>query len=155
MKEYFKVWFNHFTNHPGLYVEATLNNTYGYFYPLKTSWYFHSRLDTRIVEDGFKYSYSHSLKGVRDVLASFGNLFPYIPVLGLLINIGFNSWILLFMLLFLIYKKKYSSIIYLLPSLVLLLICFASPANTYFRYALPFIFALPLNIGLFLKTVKE
>ena len=155
LKEYFKVWFNQFTRHPGLYVEATLNNTYGYFYPLKTSWYFHSRHDTRIVEDGFKYSYSHSLKGLRDALSGFGNLFPYIPILGLLINIGFNAWILVFMLIYLIYKKKYSSIIYLLPSLVLLLICFASPANTYFRYALPFIFALPVNLGLFLKTVKE
>ena len=155
LKEYFKVWFNQFIKHPGVYIEATLNNTYGYFYPLKTSWYFHSRHDTRIVEDGFKYSYSHSLKGVRDVLSGFGNIFPYIPLIGLLINIAFNAWILLFLLFYLIYKKKYSSIIYLLPSLVLLLICFASPANTYFRYALPFIFALPLNIGIFIKTIRE
>ncbi|MBQ3475512.1 MAG: hypothetical protein IJH20_05025 [Bacilli bacterium] len=155
LKEYFKVWFNQFIKHPGVYIEATLNNTYGYFYPLKTSWYFHSRHDTRIVEDGFKYSYSHSLKGVRNVLSGFGNIFPYIPLIGLLINIAFNAWILLFLLFYLIYKKKYSSIIYLLPSLVLLLICFASPANTYFRYALPFIFALPLNIGIFIKTIRE
>ena len=155
LKEYFKVWFNQFTKHPGVYIEATLNNTYGYFYPLKTSWYFHSRHDTRIVEDGFKYSYFHSLKGVRDTLSGFGNIFPYIPIIGLLINIAFNAWILLFLLFYLIYKKKYSSIIYLLPSLVLLLICFASPANTYFRYALPFIFALPLNVGIFIKTIKE
>ena len=155
LKEYFKVWFKQFTKHPGVYIESTLNNTYGYFYPLKTSWYFHSRHDTRIVEDGFKYSYSHSLKAVRDTLSSFGNVFPYIPLIGLLINIGFNTWILLFMLFYLIYKKKYSAIIYLLPSLVLLLICFASPANTYFRYALPFIFALPLNVGLFIKSIRE
>ncbi|MBR3117340.1 MAG: hypothetical protein IKF36_05685 [Bacilli bacterium] len=153
LKDYFGVWFDEFKKHPKTYVEATINNTYGYFYPLKTSWYYHSRLDTRIVEDGFDYHYN-GLKNTRKVLDSIGQAYPYIPILGLLINIAFNVWVILFMFMYFLYKKKYSSNIYLLPSLVLILVCFASPANTYFRYALPFVFALPLNIGIFIKENK-
>ena len=51
------------------------------------------------------------------------------------------------------YRKKYKEIIYLLPSFVLILVCFASPVNAYFRYALPYVFALMLNYGLFMKEV--
>ena len=51
-------------------------------------------------------------------------------------------------------EKKYKYIITLLPSLTLLLICVASPVNTYFRYAMPYVFALMLNYGLFMKEVK-
>ena len=68
-------------------------------------------------------------------------IFPYIPVIGFLVNIGFNSWILLFMACYLIYQKKYKSLV-------------ASPANTYFRYALPNIFAMPLLFGIFLKDCE-
>lgn len=35
--QYFKVWLKQFFKHPGTYVEATLNNTYGYFYANKAS----------------------------------------------------------------------------------------------------------------------
>ena len=58
------------------------------------------------------------------------------------------------MLSYLIYLKKYKEIIYLSPSFVLVLVCIASPVNTYFRYAMPYVFALMLNYGLFMKEVK-
>ena len=38
LKEYFKVWFNGLIKHPGTYIEATMNNVYGFFYPEKTKW---------------------------------------------------------------------------------------------------------------------
>lgn len=33
-------WLN---KHPKTYVEATIENTYGYFYPVETNWYVHTR----------------------------------------------------------------------------------------------------------------
>lgn len=91
------------------------------------------------------------LKPIRTILKGFAIIFPYIPFIGLIINIGFNSWILLFMLSYMIYKRKYKDIIYLIPSFILLLVCFVSPANTYFRYALPNIFAMPVMLSMFSK----
>ena len=58
------------------------------------------------------------------------------------------------MFAYLFYQKKYRDLVYLTPSLVLVLVCLLSPANCYFRYALPFVFGLMLNLGIFLKSCK-
>ena len=150
LKEYFKVWFNGLIKHPGTYIEATMNNVYGFFYPEKTKWYVYYNFDDRIVEDGFEYHYN-SLDTSRDILSGFAVTLPYIPVVGLISNIGFNVWIILTLLIYAIYKKLYKNIVILAPVLALILVCVVGPANTYFRYALPFIFAMPFIIGVFLE----
>lgn len=150
LNKYFRVWFKEFTKHPITYIEATIDNTYGYFYPLKTRWFIYYKYYDKVVEDGFDYHYN-DLKESRKFLSYYGVSFPYIPVIGLIVNIAFNVWILIFMLVYLIYKKKYKSAIYLIPSYILILVCIASPVNAYFRYALPYVFALMLNLGIFIK----
>ena len=153
LKDYFKVWFIELLKHPKTYIEATINNTYGYYYPIKTNWYIYHKFDSRIVKDGFNYHYNN-LDTSRKILTTYGQTFQSIPILNIFVNIGINVWILIFMLSYLIYLKKYKEIIYLSPSFVLVLVCIASPVNTYFRYAMPFVFALMLNYGLFMKEVK-
>ena len=153
LKNYFKVWLLELKKHPITYIEATINNTYGYFYPVETNWYVYI-IPKKIVNDfGFDYSFN-SLYILRYVLSAIALVFPYIPFIGLFVNIGFNTWILLFMLSYLLYKKNYKSIIYILPSLILLLVCFVSPANTYFRYALPNIFLMPTLFSMFIKEKR-
>lgn len=151
---YFKVWLNRGIKHPITYIEATIENTYGYFYPLKTNWYFYFKYSDIITEDGFKYSYN-GLSTLRSILSGYGLVFPYIPLLGLISNIGFNAWIMIFMFMYLLYKKNYKGLIVLSIPLSILLVCFASPANTYFRYALPYVFGMPLLIGLFMTNIKK
>ena len=150
LKEYFKVWFNGLLKYPGTYIEATMNNIYGFFYPEKTKWYVYYKFDDRITENGFDYHYN-SLEVPRKVLSEYAVAFPYIPVIGLISNIGFNVWIILTLLIYAIYRKLYKNILVLAPALVLILVCMVGPANTYFRYALPFIFAMPFIIGIFLE----
>ena len=153
LKDYFKVWFIELLKHPKTYIEATINNTYGYYYPIKTNWYIYHKFDSRIVKDGFNYHYNN-LDTSRKILTNYGQTFQFIPILNSFVNIGINVWILIFMLSYLIYLKKYKEIIYLSPSFILILVCIASPVNTYFRYAMPYVFALMLNYGLFMKEVK-
>lgn len=154
LASYFKVWFNGLIKHPGTYIEATMNNTYGFFYPEKTKWYVYYNFDDRITENGFLYHYN-SLELSRDILSGFAVSFPYIPIVGLISNIGFNVWIIFTLLAYAIYKKLYGKIIILAPALALILVCVVGPANTYFRYALPFIFAMPFIIGVFLEKRKD
>lgn len=154
LKNYFIVWFKELKDDPKTYVEATLNNTYGYFYPVKTNWYIYVNENKTINNYGFDYHFN-DLNVLRSALIAFGLVFPYIPFLGLIVNIGFNTWILLFMMAYLIYRKKYKEIIYLIPSIIVLLVCFASPVNTYFRYALPNVFAMPTMLLIFLNIRKE
>lgn len=154
LSAYFKAWFKGLKKDPITYVEATINNTYGYFFPLKTNWYIYYRYDKRLSESGFDYHFN-DLNELRTYLSVIGNAFPYVPLLNLFVNIGFNTWLILIMTMYLLYKKKYKYLIYLLPSLVLILICVASPANTYFRYVLPYVFSMPLLVGLFLDLNKK
>ena len=150
LKEYFKVWFNGLIKHPGTYIEATMNNVYGFFYPEKTKWYVYYKFDDRITENGFDYHYN-SLETSRNILSEYAVAFPYIPGIGLISNIGFNVWIIFTLFAYAIYKKLYKNILILAPALILILVCVVGPANTYFRYALPFIFAMPFIIGVFLE----
>ena len=140
--------------HPLTYVEATINNTYGYFYPFSTKWYIYYKYTPIIKEHGIDYHYNN-LTNLRTNLSNYGNIFPYIPIIGLIVNIGFSNYLLIFMLFYLIYKKKYKEMCYLFPSFVLTLVCIASPVNTYFRYALPTIFAIPVMISMFFKIIRN
>lgn len=154
LKNYFKVWYEMGKKHPKTYIESVINNTYGYYYPRKTNWYIYYKYLPILQEHGFDYHYNKLFK-LRGLLSFYGHMYQYIPLLGLIVNIGFNTYLLIFMLLYLIYNKKYKDMFYLLPSFLILLVCIASPANTYFRYALPNIFAMPLLISIFININKK
>lgn len=154
LKEYFGVWFSCFFRHPVTYIDATIANVYGYFYPEKQNWYVYYKFDKRILEDGFLYHYN-SLSGLRNVLSSFAVSFPSIPVIGLIANIAISVWILFTMVGYFLSKKKIRSLVFIIPSLVLILTCIVSPANTYFRYAMPYVFAILFLIGLFFDSTRN
>lgn len=154
LKKYFEVWFKQFKNKPVCYLEATVNNTYGYIYPLKINWYIYHKYNSTLEKNGLDYHYNN-LSNLRSILSTWGEIFPYIPIIGLIVNIGFNNWLLLFLLFYLIDRKKYRELFYLLPSCILTLVCFASPVNTYFRYALPNIFATPILLTIFNQIITK
>ena len=155
LKEYLKVWFKCFFRHPLVYIEATLHNIYGYFSPQQTNWYVYFKYDTRITQDNLVNYHYNKLGALRMLLSGYGQGYPYLPIIGLLANIGFNTWVLLGLALYSILKKKKELLIVLSPLLVSLLICIASPANTYFRYTMPYVFMLPSLFILFCKRFKE
>ena len=160
LKNYFKVWFRQFFKHPNVYVEAFLNNYYGYLYLEgdieKYTTGFIVNCDDDLTKTGkFNYSYNDKFKGERNAVKHILNISKKMPVIYWCTNIGLNTWILLIMLGYLIYKKKYKFIVFLLPSLVTLLVCCVSPVNAYFRYELPNIFAMPLIISIFIDIIKD
>lgn len=154
LSKYFGVWFNQFKKHPVVYLEATLHNTYGYYYPYKTNWYIYYKFKDKITEHGFDYHYN-DLSGLRSGLTVSAQVFPYIPLVGLIVNIGFSTWMIMLMIGYLISNKKFTEVTIYIPSLVVLMVCIASPVNVYFRYALPNVFAGPLLIGLFISIIKS
>lgn len=151
--EYFKVWFNQFFKYPVEYMDATISNVYGYFYLNTSKWYFYYGYNTKLEEAGFDYHYNN-LSSLRNALQVYGHIFPYIPVIGMYLNIGFVVWIYFVLLAFLIINKRSKYIPVILPALSLILVCIAGPANTYFRYAQPFIFSLPTVLFL-LYTILD
>lgn len=152
---YFKVWFLQFFKHPITYVNATINTVYGYFYPNTSNWYVYHNYDTRLTNAGLNYHYIKVLNIPRQILSGYGLAYPYIPLFGAQVNIGFNVWIYMFLFVFLIVEHKKKFIILLMPAFVLLLTCVVGPVNTYFRYMVPIVFSLPLIIGIIRKETKN
>lgn len=155
LKEYFKVWLKCFFRHPLVYIEATLSNIYGYFSPQDTNWYIYYKYDTRITENNLVNYHYNSLNNVRMILSGFGQAYPYIPGIGLISNIGFNTWLLLGLTFYSAIKKRKDLFVLLTPLLISLLVCVASPVNTYFRYTMPYIFSMPFLVPIVISRLKE
>ena len=153
LKAYFGVWFKGLIKHPITYIDATLNNIYGYFDPEDINWYIYTKYDTRIT-NLVDYHYN-DLSLLRLVLKNWGEAFIYIPIIGLISNIGFSTWIILAMGFWLCMQKQKKYAIILIPAYVSLLVCMASPVNTYFRYAMPYVFAIPFIVGVWLYINKK
>ena len=155
LSEYFHYWLQGLVKYPDTYIQATMNNVYGYFYPNSTKWYVYYKYDDRITQNDLVDYHYNNLGSLRQVLSSFGVSFPYIPVLGLLANVGFSSWLMFLMICYFIDRKMKKYIIVLSPLLISLLVCVASPVNTYFRYAMPYVFVMPALVLLMFKVWKE
>ncbi len=155
LKEYFYIWFKGFLRHPDTYVDATLNNIYGYFYPNAHKWYLYSEyVDTAQKEGAITYHFIPWTKPIRMFLKGWGNLFPYLPFIGLIASIGANTWALLILASYLLNKKNCKYLVTLIPLLTTLLICLISPVNTYFRYTMPYIYALPILAILIFNSIR-
>ena len=155
LKNYFKVWYKGLKKHPITYIESTVNNTYGYFYPNATNWYVYSKYNPKLKEVGFNYHYNSNFRVLRLILKCFAEGYKYIPVLGLIVNVGFLSWIYIFLLATVLKDKKYKYIILLLPAISFILTNIASPANTYFRYVLPYMMSLPFVLSTITKELRR
>ena len=153
---YLKVWFKYLLKDPICYINATLDNTYGYIYPNVHRWYlYYDYWDDLVDPNVMDYHFNDNTWWLRVPLTNYGETFPYLPVVGLLSNIGFSTWMTIILTVYIMTKKNKKYIIMLLPSYLSILVCIAGPANTYFRYAMPYMFILPVVTCLLLKKIKE
>ena len=159
LKSYFSVWLTQFTKSPTTYIQATINNTYGYFYPGSkatsyiASYSINSNKDLKRL-GVIDYHYN-KYKKIRKNIDSALKLLEESPIISLVVNIGFNTWIVLGMFSYLVYIKKYKYLICFAPTLSIILVCCASPVNAYFRYAMPYLFSMPLLISMFLSAFQK
>lgn len=152
--EYFKVWIKNFFRYPTDYIQATLNNTYQYFYPDQSKRVGYITLDG--LDDGiFNISLKEDTQEERMIIYNIHKSIRDLPVIGMIYSVGFHIDFLLVSIGYLIYKKKYKKITILMPLLVTLLICIASPINGHWRYALPIIMSFPITISIITLNEKS
>ena len=141
LSSYGKVWIRQFFRHPGVYVEAFLAHIYGWFDPQVSN--------APRYEAQTELFAAHGLFDQADkVLLAGYRLAERIIPLGFLQNVGVYTWALL-MLAGYMRKKNPKAGVLLIPLLVSLLICMASPCfYLHPRYAYPYMFTLPFLYGL-------
>ena len=155
LMDYFKAWFEMFWNHPMTYVNATVSNVYGYFYPATYRWYVYNTLNEKLPEAGFDYHFIDSLEPMRGFIQGYSEVFKYVPIVQMSVNCGFYTWSYLFLMVVLILQKKQRYIILFAPAFSLVLMNVAGPANTYFRYVLPYAVALFTILPLILLEINK
>jgi hypothetical protein len=163
--DYLKAWKSMFWKHPDAYIQATLNNTFGYFYPFCTfpqsnqiklnnpfsypafcsfrqvGGLFYIKHELLPKDFNNEYVFSDS---VRNTLASYYLLWTHVPVLSQIENPGTYSWFLLLFLGYIAKFKKIKNILALNIPLLCVLVCIASPVNGLIRYSLPLLGTFPL-----------
>lgn len=142
--KYLSVWFRQFFRHPTVYIQATLNNTYGYFYPENIGYYKDLFFMTQCVDEQ-KIFAPEGLKAASEKLCDINTKSRKLPVIGLFSSLGFFVWLDIFvMLYFMLYKKDKKFVVYNIPVIITLLTCIASPVNNTMRYGLPIMFMVPI-----------
>ncbi|MGN0331346.1 MAG: DUF6020 family protein [Kineothrix sp.] len=159
---YLQVWFLQFCRHPKIYLDATIDNTYGYYYPMANPLGekgFYTFLDVQAFpemlahETRFDFYTENSLfEKIKEDAAMWINRGRVDRVLLLSLSYapGAYTWLLCFALLLLMRKEKKSWVI-MAPTLMVLLICIASPVNAYVRYYFPIMATAPVFVCLLFR----
>lgn len=155
LMNYFNVWFKYLLKEPKIYVEATINNIYSYFYPESQKWYFYYKKYSVLNESGFDYHYVGFLKPLRLILCAYGTAYQYIPVISLTTSIGLTTWVYLYLMLILFRKKKNKYVLLLIPAFLTILMCMVGPVNAYYRYVIPYSMSLPFILSVIYNEIKN
>lgn len=158
MSRYFKTWLEMFKRHPGVYIEATLHNSYGYYYP-----FYHCKAQSpyrlytfRNPEPDTHSDYRFIMPAAlrKDVL-NYANFIGQLPGLAQLCNAGAYTWMLLILAGWLAYQKRWKGILALSAPALIVVINIASPVNGLFRYAFPLVACMPVVVYWCLSYRKE
>ena len=170
LRDYFAAWFSMGLRHPGCYIQATIANTYAYFYPgiLVGNEIERPILNIGITTGGINngtyqphFVQPESLRsGVADAIYATYD----IPVIAWLWSPATYVWALLASCAYVIHgyfallhrqgetaarrkKELFAAAILAVPLLMLLLTTVAGPLNGHLRYVLPLVAALPIVLA--------
>lgn len=149
---FFKLWAKVGMRFPDEYLESIITNTMGYWYPLNQGVYV-----------SYDIALYHTLIGMGDEIVKksycdwadkiYSALFwttdyRYVPVLGVLFRIMPYIWLVVYYMLWCIYKKdKKGALVGVLP-MIYILTCFCGPAA-----ALRYIYSIVVCVPLFLYGI--
>lgn len=166
LKNYFKVWFQMFWKHPGCYIEAYLNNYYGYFYmgndgtDRRTRYYeeFSTKcMEKRINQKGFAFHHLERFEPVRKFLEMESELVLHMPMGAVFQASAFYTWLVIVGMGYLLSVKKYRQLVMYFPAVSIILVSMVSPVNgtIYFRYMLSVMFVVPVLLGATVENGKK
>ena len=151
---YLRTWAGMLVKHPLCYFEAGFMLSYGYLAPVRPA------LDAYIQSQYFPVAAD---LGVYRVFGDFPTrafdsvreMFIEFPLTSLLCMAGLYTWALLTCLAALIRRKRGAALTLLIPGLMNVLICIASPLCAATRYELPVIASAPLILGWTMLNLRD
>lgn len=155
VKPYLKVWLKQFLRHPPVYVEATLNNCYGFFHPNSREYIF--CYTTISGNPDLVFDEIEALMPLKIAARYFVMLFESFPLTLPLCNTGCHVWLALYLLCRAWKRKDHLFLIPFASIFMSMIVCIACPVFFIngIRYALPIIYATPLLTALSLRGSNE
>lgn len=153
-----EIYLKYFTKYPTVYVEAFLNQNYGYLYPLKKATDIGTYVITKdagLHSDKIILNNTSPFNRLRVFLCKVPQLYIEWPVLCLIYNCSFYMWTILFLTGLLLVERKISSCILGIPLLLSIGVCFLSPLDACIRYMLSIIVVFPVFVSYFIFKIKE
>ncbi len=136
--------------YPRATIESFLCGNYGYWYPEAFNWV----VGREIYQPDKQEEKNLDLKSTPIVelkeLEKYDSLLDRrdLPLNSMLYSIGFTFWMVITMAMYVIYNKKYKSIVIYIPIIILWLTTIASPVFGEFRYIYSMFTCLPILIGI-------
>ena len=164
LKDYFSAWFQMLLRHPGIYIQATMNNYYQYFYPGESLFngYTYSWggqvMETVNDAEGTDFNLPEQLQSLREGYQSLREDTFRTPLLSWLNSPALYTWAAILYLLYCLRRKSFVGFVYGVPMLVQMLIFITGPTNgAYCRYEYPMLIYLPavLLLGLRLMGIPQ
>lgn len=138
--------------YPDTAMEAFLNKFYSYLYgnsAAKTKDYLWLGINSYAKQIEDLNVYNNDL-----YMANHMTFYAYMcavksmPLFSFLSYVGIYTWILIFVIIMLLFKKDFKALLVVLPVLLSLAVCIMSPVNGYIRYALPIMMGAPILLTL-------
>ncbi len=155
---YKKLWLQHMFKDPLTYLEASINNFYGYYYPsIRRTYVYFDYPESGWFEWDDKVSVERPdfLSVGRILVQMLCVILSKLPVICLLFYPGFYGIVFLGIMGYGCYKKKWKEMLIMMPLILTFLVNMVSPENANWRYTIPVVFMLPFMIALFLRKMER
>ncbi len=145
MKNYFGAFFSMFKKHPVCYIDAIINNAFGFFDVSRMSKMAYTYFWNKIDKDNKLY-----VEGAFPRLQKIGyKLIFFIqrfPVINIIFSVGTYTMISIFLILLIIRNKQYGKLYPAIVTILSILLLVISPAGGNFRYTMPMFMLLVFNL---------
>lgn len=145
-KEFFKLWISLGLRYPGDYLDAYIQQTYGYWYP--DSFYLVAEAEG-VSATELGVSTRHLIGGPlvvkgKELAIKLGSI---VPIYGTLWSMGVACWVLLFSMGTVLVRRETRKLLCYLPSVLLLFtVLIATPVATEFRYVYFMVYSMPFYL---------
>lgn len=153
VKSFISLWWQLLKKDPIVYLDATLNNTYGYFYPYKQDvkesiGYFRVVKNKKINKGNYHFYMNDKYMKFRNNFEENFYKVRRLPFIEFIYNTGTYFIILIILIGYTFIIKRKDYLIITIPLLMTYAFCILSPVNAYLRYMNPIIVCLPIYMAL-------
>lgn len=149
--EFIALWFRLMPRYLASYIDGFLCMTSGYFDPEENRISLWTGICPNDLEIETKPIYESYFVNLAEKFMNMQN----VPIVGLLFSTGFVLWIILALLAFNLYQKRYELSFSFLPILVYLFTVCLGPLNTEYRYIFFEFTCLPILVGFTINNLEK